>query len=421
MALYYRCPRCQALMDIDPEQKIHQCRYCGMLCTEDEAWAKIEELGSDEDWIMYRSNEYGTETAAATQTQVDRSAELEEELKQDAEDAAEAEEKDAEAEAKAEVKKAEEADFRRRLVLAAILSLVLLIGLPLFFAVQSKKKAESLVETLVMRTLDGEVDLSFPDAVLAKYSKMALDLPGTKEFVRQEYYQPDARRIINFTSVEAFFDDVVFANPYYFGAVCREKKVTHDTKTGEETDEYSYEFYSADKRKRTADPVDRSAGSVGIVMYSGPKVDGRELFFKDNHYFSLEFSDLFAIMDEYWMSVDELALYVRPNEPDAPRTYITFPRESQRNSASIDYYKGVYSVPHEAMVGFWDFEGLKLFYSQLSEDYCRIYESTQTIYVRLRCVGSGGFSDRVAKVVALEDHVEVSIVDSGVGREMFTK
>ena len=73
------------------------------------------------------------------------------------------------------------------------------------------------------------------------------------------------------------------------------------------------------------------------------------------------------------------------------------------------------------MTGFWDFEGLKTFYEPLSEDCCRIYESTQTIYVRLRCVGSGGFSDRVAKVVALEDHVEVSIVDSGVGREMFTK
>ena len=59
MALYYRCPRCQALMKIDSKRKFQECKYCGTLCTEDEAKAKIEELGSDEAWDLYYSNEFG--------------------------------------------------------------------------------------------------------------------------------------------------------------------------------------------------------------------------------------------------------------------------------------------------------------------------------------------------------------------------
>ena len=134
MALYYRCPRCQALMNIDSKRKFQECKYCGTLCTEDEAKAKIKELGSDEAWDLYYSNEFGgvfedpqptaglaqlsgaprnlaakrmvgmekrgqrsaqnaTETRedmtylTATQTRVDKSAQLEAELRKEVEEA----------------------------------------------------------------------------------------------------------------------------------------------------------------------------------------------------------------------------------------------------------------------------------------------------------------------------------------------
>ena len=93
MALYYRCPRCQALMDIDPRKKLQECKYCGTTCTEDEAKAKIEELGSDEAWDLYYSNEFGgvfedpQPTAGLVQTRVDKSAQLEAELRKEVEEA----------------------------------------------------------------------------------------------------------------------------------------------------------------------------------------------------------------------------------------------------------------------------------------------------------------------------------------------
>ena len=118
MALYYRCPRCQALMDIDPKRKFQECKYCGTLCTEDEAKAKIEELGSDEAWDLYYSNEFGgvfedpqptaglaqlsgaprnlaakrmvgmeKQGQRSAQTRVDKSAQLEAELRKEVEEA----------------------------------------------------------------------------------------------------------------------------------------------------------------------------------------------------------------------------------------------------------------------------------------------------------------------------------------------
>lgn len=46
-------------MNIDSKRKFQECKYCGTLCTEDEAKAKIKELGSDEAWDLYYSNEFG--------------------------------------------------------------------------------------------------------------------------------------------------------------------------------------------------------------------------------------------------------------------------------------------------------------------------------------------------------------------------
>ena len=121
-------------MNIDSKRKIQECKYCGTLCTEDEAKAKIKELGSDEAWDLYYSNEFGgvfedpqptaglaqlsgaprnlaakrmvgmekrgqrsaqnaTETRedmtylTATQTRVDKSAQLEAELRKEVEEA----------------------------------------------------------------------------------------------------------------------------------------------------------------------------------------------------------------------------------------------------------------------------------------------------------------------------------------------
>ena len=416
MALYYRCPFCRALMNIDPKKRLQKCKYCGAECTETEARASFDELGSDSAWNLYRSNEMDPAQAAATQTQVDKSAELEVELKQEAE--TEAKKAEADAEDKPAEKKKSGSPLGTGVI---ILFIFLAIGLPMLIALMgaNNKTRNPDVQTLVMRTIDGAIDLSFPDAVLAKNSKMALDLPEYREFVGQDVYQPYARRIINFTSEDAFFNDVVFANQYYFGAVCWKETVIKSLTDDTETRERNYEFYTADRQKRTVDPVN---GGGSIVIVSG-REHGRELFLKDDHYFSLEYDDLFSFMDEYWMKVDELALYVWPESAGlSEKMYITFPCESEKNYSAVKKIDdGVYTVSQEYMTGFWDFEGLKTFYEPLSEDCCRIYESTQTIYVRLRCVGSGGFSDRVAKVVALEDHVEVSIVDSGVGREMFTK
>ena len=105
-------------MDIDPKRKFQECKYCGTLCTEDEAKAKIDELGSDEAWDLYYSNEFGgvfedpqptaglaqlsgaprnlaakrmvgmeKQGQRSTQTRVDKSAQLEAELRKEVEEA----------------------------------------------------------------------------------------------------------------------------------------------------------------------------------------------------------------------------------------------------------------------------------------------------------------------------------------------
>ena len=416
MALYYRCPFCRALMTIDPKKRLQKCKYCGAECTETEARASFDELGSDSAWDLYRSNEMDPVQAAATQTQVDKSAELEAELKQEAE--TEAKKAEADAEDKPAEKKKSGSPLGTGVI---ILFIFLAIGLPMLIALMAANKTpDPDVQTLVVRTLDGAVDISFPDAVLATDSKMALKLPEVnKEPSGQYIYQPYARRIINYTSEDAFFNDVVFANPYYYGAVCWKETVIKSLTDDTETRERNYEFYTADKQKRTVDPVN-GGGNIVIV---GGREHGRELFLKDDHYFSLEYDDMLAVIEEYWMNVDELAIYVQPTYTYHPlMMYITFPCELKNcDWAREGRGEGMYSVSQEYMTGFWDFEGLKTFYEPLSEDYCRIDEEAQVIYVRLRYVEQRGLSNHAAKVEAIEDHVEITVLDEEESREIFEK
>jgi hypothetical protein len=170
VALYYRCPRCQALMNIDSKRKFQECKYCGTLCTEDEAKEKIEELGSDEAWDLYYSNEFGgvfedpqptaglaqlsgaprnlaakrmvgmekqgqrsaqnaTETGedktsrTATQTRVDKSAQLEAELRKEVEEALVEEKNEGE----------EKEDSLTRVLRAILVLIVLAIYVFLYF------------------------------------------------------------------------------------------------------------------------------------------------------------------------------------------------------------------------------------------------------------------------------------------------
>lgn len=368
--VYHRCPNCQSLMNIDPKLKLQRCKYCGTECTEIEARGSYDD-GASSEWKKPR-----TELPCAQARTTQQSGQT------------------------GEAKYTEQKNDKPKVgqyfswPVAIIICLILIAVLAVAWGIRPREK-KPVVQDLRVVSMDGEVELIFPKAVVEEKESV---VPPTEKILgaNQQY----ADRAINYTSEDDFFQKVIFANTYYWGAVFWDKEPYEEyTENGLKFRRLNYGYYPASQLKKTT--------SKDSYPY------GRELFLKDDHYFSVYYFDYYG----HRMVVDELALYVRVND-EKGAFYITFPSES-RNNSSISLADGTYFIRCKGMIGMWDYYDLRRFYVALSDSYCRIDDEKKVFYVKIRRVGEGGLTDRVAKVEPVRDGVEVTVLEVSEGRKVF--
>ncbi|MBQ3980163.1 MAG: hypothetical protein II634_05160 [Lachnospiraceae bacterium] len=253
--------------------------------------------------------------------------------------------------------------LRRRLVpvlIAVVLSVAAIAMIEILADLADKRREEEKrnkkIEDLTIRSEDTTVTLTFPQCVYEGDATMK----GIKiDWIRDKNAACD--------SPKAFFTDVIAASPFFYGVFMQEGA-----------------FVPA-------------AGLTDMP-------DGEMLFFKDNHCFIMSFSDTYKVnYEKYFVELCEAVFEVRMT--DGTIQYLTFPVDGYRRRELSA--RETTSFLYDLTIWISGFEKLEKFYGGMDAAHCYIDEAEKTIYVKLSRAG-GGATIQAAKIVALEDRVEIS-------------